>query len=43
MAGRAAKGRKTSRPACGRAPRPVEFLAHAYATCDDMSEVDKGP
>ena len=29
-------------PAGGRRVR-VEWLAHAYATCADMSELDKGP
>jgi len=47
MAGRADKGRssqvppeETSCPACWRAPRPVKFLAHAYATCAVMRELD---
>jgi hypothetical protein len=33
-------GEETSCPACWRAPRPVKFLAHAYATCAVMRELD---
>jgi hypothetical protein len=44
MAGRAAKEKKKpgAPPAGGRRGQ-VELLAHAYATCDVMSGLDKGP
>ena len=38
---RARTPEETSCPACWRAPRPVEFLAHAYATCAVMRELDR--
>ena len=37
---RARTPEETSCPACWRAPRPVKFLAHAYATCAVMRELD---
>jgi hypothetical protein len=42
MAGRAAKGKPGAPPGGGRRGQ-VELLAHAYATCDVMSGLDKGP
>jgi hypothetical protein len=38
---RARTPEETSCPACWRAPRPVKFLAHAYATCAVMRELDR--